>query len=248
MLKDFSEEKLDIMIQAGQSNSAGCGIGDVPEPFEPNGDIWYLNDNFTISLAQEQVVGNSVVANFSLTFADDYIKKGRLENGRKLLILRTAAGGTGFCDKRWGLEDDLFLRMMDMIRTALALNNENRLVAFLWHQGENDASQSVPHDVHYKNLKTLINTVRNTFNCENLPVVAADFVQEWEMKNRQICEPVVKAMKDVCSDIGNAKFLETTNLLSNNQKFGNEDDIHFCREALYQMGHEYYKAFEEIVG
>lgn len=36
MLKDFSEEKFDIIIQAGQSNSEGYGFGKVEGPYEPS--------------------------------------------------------------------------------------------------------------------------------------------------------------------------------------------------------------------
>jgi len=43
MLKDFSKEKFDILIQAGQSNSQGWGFGAVAAPYVPNGDAWYLN-------------------------------------------------------------------------------------------------------------------------------------------------------------------------------------------------------------
>ena len=46
MLKDFSKEEFDIIIQAGQSNSEGCGVGDVENPYTPNDSIWYLNNDF----------------------------------------------------------------------------------------------------------------------------------------------------------------------------------------------------------
>ena len=47
-------------------------------------------------------------------------------------------------------------------------------------------------------------------------------------------------------DCGNAGFVETSDLLSNNQKTQNNDDIHFCRESLHILGHRYYDAFEKI--
>ena len=43
MLKDFSGQKFDIIVQAGQSNAEGCGFGAVAEPFQPDEKIWYLN-------------------------------------------------------------------------------------------------------------------------------------------------------------------------------------------------------------
>lgn len=246
MLRDFSVEEFDILIQAGQSNSEGCGLGDVTVPFSQNGDIWYLNGDLTITPAREQIWGNGIVGNFALSFADEYVKCGSLSPGRKLLILRTAVGGTGFADKRWGLNDDLFLRMMEMIKTALKFNTKNKIVAFLWHQGETDAGFGVSESEHYKNLFTLINTVRTEFNLPKLPFIAGDFVSQWKMDNIKVCEPIIAAIKNVCADIGSAAFVETSELQSNDQRIGNGDVIHFCREALNQLGIQYYKAFVAI--
>ena len=248
MVRDFSKEKFDIIIQAGQSNSEGCGIGDASNPYEPNDSVWFLNNYFTISQADEWYDWrrNHTTTTFSLSFAREYIQKGRLKDGRKLLILRAAVGGTGFSDKRWGLQDDLFIMMTEMIKTSLALNPENRLVALLWHQGETDAQNAASYDMHFKNLSALVNAVRTAYSRPDLPFVAGDFVHHWKLKNIDACEPVAEAVKDVCESIGNGRFVETSGLLSNDQAVGDGDDIHFCRESLYELGRKYFDAFESI--
>lgn len=248
MIRDFSKEEFDIVVQAGQSNAYGCGLGPVAEPFTPSGDIFYLNNDFSVSMAQEEVWGNDAVGNFSLSFAVRYIQDGRLAPGRRLLILRTAIGGTGFLDNRWGLQDDLYIKMMEMIRTALELNGANRLVALLWHQGETDAMLGAGRELHTRNLSTLVDTVRNAFGYADLPFVAGDFVYHWRNENLEPCLPVIDAMKDVCRSIGNARFVETSELESNDQKVGNNDTIHFCREAIYRLGTKYYEAYCDIIG
>ena len=247
MLKDFGKEKFDIIIQGGQSNSDGTGHGAVEKPYEPNDTVWFLNQDFTISMAMERVAGNHTRNDFSLEFARRYIEDGRLENGRKLLVIRAAVGGTGFSDNRWGLKDDLFLQMMKMIKTALSLNSENRLVAFLWHQGEAEAGNA-DFGTHYNNLSTLVKTVRSEFEQLALPFIAGDFVQQWKLINSEICAPIVDAMREVCDKIGNAYFVETAGLKSNFEEYGKEadggeDNIHFSRAALYQLGGRYYDAF-----
>jgi len=239
-------EAFDIIIQAGQSNSEGYGYGDVKNPFEPSEKIWYLNSDFTISMAAEAVLGNFAAGSLSLPFAARYIKSGLLESGRKLLIIRAAVGGTGFSDGRWGLRDDLFLRMTDMTKTALELGGENRLAAFLWHQGETDAGNRASYETHFENLSKLINSVRSSFNSEKLPFIAGDFVHDWKMENISVCEPVIRAIMDVCAAAGSAAFVGTAGLLSNRQKIGIDDNIHFCREALYTLGEEYFKAFSAV--
>ena len=164
MLKDFSKEKFDILIQAGQSNSEGYGFGNVRDPYEVSDRVWYFNGDGTFQVAQEKVQKNGIQSNFSLSFARKYIEAGELGDDRKLLILRTAVGGTGFSDNRWKSTDDLYLRMMDMVKTVLALNPENRLKALLWHQGETDAMNQVTFDYYYAHIAELVNNVRTEFS------------------------------------------------------------------------------------
>ena len=205
-----------------------------------------LEPRFTLAAAVEQVEGNDTVGNFSLTFAEEYRKSGRLHSGRKLLVLRAAVGGTGFTDSRWGLKDDLFLTMMEMAHTALSLHPENRLVALLWHQGETDALNNATFAQHLQNLTALVETVRTTYRCEALPFVAGDFVEQWKAENAEICKPVVDAIRAVCKTVGHARFVESTGLESNHQKTQNGDTIHFSREALYELGQRYYNAWREL--
>ena len=254
MLRDFTKQPFDIIIQAGQSNSEGTGFGEASSPYTPKDTVWYLNADMTISIAGETVWENQIQSNYSLSFADEYIRCGLLEDGRNLLILRTSVGGTGFSDHRWGLSDDLYLHMMKMIRTALELNKENRLVAFLWHQGEADALAEASFETHYKNLETLLSQVRKEFACPELSFVAGDFVPQWVEQNEAICAPVVQAIRAVCANCGDGAFVESTGLLSNAQVFGEkvteifgwEDTVHFCRDALYELGRRYFAAFRQI--
>lgn len=250
MLRDFSKEKFDVILQAGQSNAEGCGLGKTEDPYVANYSVWYLNNDFSISKAQERIAtkesNNSIIADFSLPFAREYMAND-LKEGRNILIVRAAVGGTGFVDKRWNPTDDLYLKMMDMTETALSLNPENKLVAFLWHQGETDAANCVDYQTYRNSLSTLINNVRTTFSRKDLPFIAGDFVWHWKSQWLDRCEPIVKATKDICNEIGYAEFVQTDDLLSNDQAVGNEDIIHFCRDSIYKLGVRYYNAYQKIV-
>ena len=254
MENEWKREAFDVVIQAGQSNSEGCGLGPVTDPFVPSPEIWYLNPDLTVSPAQEAVWEGQTIGNFSLSFAAAYQKTGRLAEGRKLLIIRSAVGGTGFVDHHWGLQDDLFIRMMEMTRAALGGNPANRLKALLWHQGETDAlglpEQGLsPEEIfwrHKQNLTALVQAVRTEFQAGALPFVAGNFVPQWVGENQAICEPVVRAMRTVCDRIGHAAFVETDGLESNHQRIGNGDTIHFCREAQNLRGERYYQAFSRM--
>ena len=253
MLKNFAEEKFDVIVQAGQSNAEGYGFGSVSDPWKPSDRVWYLNGDFTIVPAVEEVTGNEIQSNFALPFVREYMNNGYLAEGRNLLILRTAVGGTGFLDNNWKLTDDLYLRMMEMIRTALSLNPENRLTAFLWHQGETDASLNASYDVHYQHLMTLFRSVAEEFRVPDLPFIAGDFVQHWKNDNLAICTPVVDAIRAVCRDIGCGAFVETDGLLSNYPELHRDplgwfDPIHFSRVAIYELGKRYFAAFAALKG
>jgi hypothetical protein len=244
MLEIYKNDLFDIIIQGGQSNAEGCGGGPVTDEYVPNENILYMNNDFTISIAEERIWDGNKINDFSLSFAREYIKNGRLANGRKILIIRSAVGGTGWADHRWGMTEDLYLKMMEMTKKALELNPENKLVAFLWHQGETDCGS--PYDTHYNHLKELVESVRMVYKYPNLPFIAGDFVHEWKNKYLSETELTAQAIKDVCNDIGNAAFVETAELHSNNQDTGNGDDIHFSRKALNHLGVKYFEAFIKI--
>lgn len=126
------------------------------------------------------------------------------------------------------------------------MNEQNKLVAFIWHQGENDAG--TPAAEHSAHLSGVVNSVRGEFNLPKLPFICGDFVHEWKWANIAACEPTVNGMIDMCCDIGYARFVLTDTLKSNNEKHGNGDGIHFCRESLRLLGIRYFKAYREISG
>ena len=252
MLKDFSKEKFDILIQAGQSNSEGYGFGIVSDPYVVNDRVWYFNGDGTFQIAQEKVQKNGIQSNFALSFARKYIEEGMLDDDRKLLILRTAVGGTGFSDNRWKSTDDLYLRMMNMVKTVLELNPENRLKALLWHQGETDAMNQVTFEYYHEHITALVNQVRTVFSVPTLPFIAGDFVPLWKSQNEEKCVPVIDALKNVCKQEYSA-FVETAGLDSNFEDDSphplgwSRDDAHFCRRAIYRLGERYFRAYRSIL-
>ncbi len=252
--------KFDIIIQAGQSNAEGMGVGNVETSFLPSERIYrleakktvehfpenlritYAEQPFTLQRAEERLCGEERIADFSLSFAKAYEEK-FLSSDRDILIIRAAVGGSGFQKGHWTQDGILYLKMIEMIDYALSLNPENRLVAFLWHQGEHDAFEHNEPDRFEWQLKDMVLSVRERYHTPNLPFIAGDFVNEWKSKNLSDCIPIVDKIKKVTSEIDNGAFVETADLLSNNQVTGNGDDIHFCRAAQYKLGKRYFEKF-----
>lgn len=260
------DKKYDIIIQAGQSNAEGSGRGPVSTEKEyiPQASICYLtsqksiecnhgivevnftDNNFTVEIAEERKDENGqMVGDFSLLFAKDYLASDFAKNGRGLLIIRCGLGGTSFSQSHWGLHDECYLKMIEMIDYALQLNVDNRIVAFLWHQGESDVINNSSTDEYYYNLNNMLHAVRMRYG--DVPFIAGDFVYDWKNKNLSGCNPIVQEIRRVINNNKLSAFVETSGLPSNDQKIGNGDDIHFCREALYELGHRYFKAFSEII-
>ena len=150
---DYKNEKFDIVIQAGQSNAQGYGFGEVDQEYVPNEDVLCLTnekkvevvDNclkvefadkpFEIVVANEEIENDKPIGNFSLTFAEEYIKNGLLKKGRKLLIVRSAVGGTGFYGKHWGQDDILYKKMLEMTDYAVSLTPKTKSLPFCGIKG-----------------------------------------------------------------------------------------------------------------
>jgi len=246
MLKDFSLERFDIVIQAGQSNAFGTGFGPAAEPYAPDSRVLCLHRDFMVVPAAETVDGNRIRGNFSLAFAREYLRAGLLAQGRRLLIIRAALGSTSFSGGHWGLGDPLFLGMMELLGAALALNPANRAAALLWHQGENDAG-TLDGGAYARHLTDLVHAVREA--CPGLPFIAGDFVPQWKRESGlppgQV-EAIVSAQRAICGGLGRAAFVETHGLLSNAETLGGGDKVHFCRDALNQLGARYFGGYRDV--
>lgn len=52
---DFSKVKFDIIIQGGQSNAEGCGIGPVTRELTPSVNAFYLYAEKTVTIDEENL-------------------------------------------------------------------------------------------------------------------------------------------------------------------------------------------------
>lgn len=254
--------KFDIIIQAGQSNSEGYGLGPVEREYIPTEKVWlldapkrvtalpdrmdivYFDEPPVLKIADEEVGDSGKIGNFGLTFAEEYIQAGLLEEGRALLIIRAGVGGTGFWRKEWGLGSLLYNKLVELVDYALSLDKDNKVVALLWHQGEHDSVAVNPPENFAASLKEQMLDTRARYG--EIPIVAGDFVNDWKSKNLNLCEPIIATIKKVLAELGRGAFVETADLPSNDQKTGNGDDIHFCRQSQHILGRRYFEAFKNL--
>ena len=134
--------------------------------------------------------------------------------------------------------------MIEMTDYAMKLNPENRVVAFLWHQGEGDTNHT-PADIYRQKMEAVLHDIRARYG--KMPFIAGDFVPEWIPTRLENCLGLARVYRQISSDNQKAAFVESDGLLSNNQMMNNGDNIHFCREALYELGHRYFDAFSKMI-
>lgn len=269
----YANEPLDIVILAGQSNMEGNGVGGAEDCRKPNEKILVMNGEiatrvekkpygnaylivdyspeYTISVADQVVRDGRLRYSLALTFADLYEKE-RLFEGRRLLLVQSSVGGTGFAKGHWGEGEPLFERMLDMTATALKMNPDNRIVAFLWHQGEHDAYEGADTDpdelkASYKQkLGGLIKLFRDRFGEQ--PFLAAGFSRGWVPEYPKQNEAVNTATAELCNELPNAAFISDTSDLSvNDELVGDGDTVHFSRPALITLGQRYYSAYKSLL-
>ena len=139
-----------------------------------------------------------------------------------------------------------------MVNFALDLGTENRVVTFLWHQGEHDSFENSDLSLktkklyYYDKFKNLLCKFKERYG-DNIPVVAGDFSYEWVNDgNYENCKAISNATKKVIKELGGA-YVQTKDLQSNNQAINNGDKIHFSRKSLYILGKRYFNKFFRIV-
>lgn len=237
-LSAYANEKLDIIVVAGQSNAEGCGRGYEEMKYRQNPLILSLDKKKGLKIANENNIGRVYRSWFGLTFGEEYIKQGLLKKDRKLLLLNVAVGGTGFSDNRWGLTEDLYLNMINRVNTFQKLNVENSVKCILWHQGESDALNNMSEEKYYEKLTTLIVNARKQIDLLKLPFIAGDMVPEWK-----VTEPmsfvIERATRRVVKDTPDCYYVESSELEGNSKP----DIIHFNRKSNIELGKRYFESF-----
>lgn len=264
-------DNFDVIILAGQSNAEGNGIMDMTEEdgitdkayelVDKNPAYIYTTENggwaFELTVPTETVLkraayrtdGKVKYADLSGEFANAYAQH-CLKGDRKILIVKTPIGGTGFTKKQWGVGNILSDRLFTMVDKALALGGDNKVVGLLWHQGEHDAFERADktakeiYDYYTEKFTEQMLAIRARYG--NMPIIAGEFVNEWADANKRECDAVETATKDVLRKLGNSAVVSSEGLMSNNQKCGNGDGIHFCADSVKELGKRYYEAFINV--
>lgn len=233
------DSDFDILIVAGQSNAEGYGRGSKALAFVPHDPIYTYSVQRGVYPAEDIPVGRlGTRSGFWQFLAELYVRDGRLPEDRKLLVLNSAVGGTGFADHQWGVGEPLSERLYKWIG-RFSRNPNNRFIAALWHQGEREVVDKVGRQTHYRNMQLLLNGIRDAVGFD-LPFVCGDMTESWRQEN-PACAEITQAQMDLTQNNARCAFVGTDGVESNRWP----DNIHFSRKGNIELAGRYY---EKMVG
>ena len=276
MEKDFSKMVFDIVVVAGQSNAEGYGVSYDTKPLvisnayelidknkygmrlKEDGSYGGLNFVYPVETIIRELQerkgddGKTYCADLSLSFVKKYQKSKYYSPDRKILVIKTAYGGSGFAFDQQGVGNPLYQRTLDMINVGLSLNKNNKIVAFLWHQGEHDAFENAQfsyderYEYYYSNLLKQFLAFREEYKQFDFPIITGELCRDWKKRYVVQSEAVEKATINVCEKIGNAMFVHTSDLPSNEEENHNGDLDHYSKKSILILGERYFEAFASL--
>lgn len=180
----------DIILLIGQSNMAGHSTTNQFDALIDFTDPRILQRPPVGTYANQLIQANDPLwhhdrqaqgaIGLGMQFARDYVQS--ILPNRELVLLPQAQGGTGFAANRWNPGNDLYNSAVTNTNTILAANPNNRLVAILWHQGENDVNWRKP--TYISLLDAMITGMRSAITgAANVPFILGELAPTWVTGN-----------------------------------------------------------------
>ncbi len=276
----------DIIVVAGQSNAAGAGIPD--RNAQPHGGQFddRIMQVGRFGRKNHQVIPVPDVSEvqpgdglehwgkprrsrtrtgFSRAFAEHYAAS-VLHADRQVLIVPAARGSTSISE--WIGDPDfvprkraaapLYRDMIERVRTALQQPGDNRVVAFLWHQGEADINRTRRGDPamdaarYERALRGLLSGVQRDIP-GTYPIVLGKYTPDWLANNSaglRTKRQFERVLEAIAADSGRIGLVATAGLQSNygaglTDRRGQQ--VHFSGPAAAELGGRYFTVWACIL-
>ena len=231
-------EGYDVFLLAGQSNMVGRGT-----PFDPvldavDPNIWQWTQAGAVTPATARLDHNDGEApervGMGLSFARAYHAA---NPSRPVLLVPTAKGGSGFAGEDWNPGDYYFETAVTQANAAMASHPGNRLIAILWHQGENDVLAPYSTAQYAAAVDRLIYRLRaRVSGAATAPFILGQFVPAWTSSPSPAA--VLSAINATPSRVAFTAVAPSAGLSGNSP----EDVIHFDAPSLRTYGSRYFTA------
>jgi hypothetical protein len=235
-----ADTAFDIIIAAGQSNMVGrdtlpsYSTADSALP-----GMYQLRLDYSITPANQPlnysgVTAHSVSPAFYFTRRIIEDADPLIYSGNPLLIIPAAVGGSGFRDNRWKVGDTLY---RDMVRRANYILNRypgSRIIAVIWHQGEQDARIADSAIFKYPvRLNELIYSARKEMSCETTPWILGHLVPRTDSVNRKMYNHIENSGRN----------MNYTAIVPSTGLSHRGDSLHFTAASSKALGRRYYDYF-----
>jgi len=225
----------DVILLAGQSNMIGRN-GSIDEVLDaPDERIFQYGWNgHKVVLANDPLDHDGETANtigMGMTFAKQYLADNPT---RKILLVPTAKGATGFQDTYWQDGGTGYNGAITQVEAAIAAGDSGtNLVAILWHQGEDDNGDYTEAQ-YAAQLDALISGWRSDIDgaTSSTPFIAGD-IADW---STGYDADISAAIEDTPNRVPYTAFVETDDLSDGG------DSLHFSAAAQRTLGERYYTA------
>lgn len=205
--------------------------------------------------------------NFSSQFTQRYVQA---NPGRNVLIINNAFEGVPLCSPKndhelirplqWNICGNLYNTAIRRVRDALSWNSNNRVVAILWSQGEQDMDNGTTATTYRTELEKFVNTIRTDIGNINIPFLACGYSDQVNFRNdrnlRTSYENEVKRLS--CTPFDGINGNRTvTNPRGSLSKFGfistsgvgcdlPNNKVHFSFAGQRELGKRFYDVFSVI--
>ncbi len=218
----------------GQSNMAGRGnIAQAHEIKTQNIQL-FRSGRWTSFHRPVQPDRSFSGVNLAESFAEKYAQ----EHGVTVGLIPCADGGT--CLDQWQEGSLLYDNAVNCARLA---QRTSTIAGVLWHQGESDC-----HDgrsgVYYEKLEKIFAALRRDLDLYDVPFILGglgDFIEIYgEGSLAEGFKVVNPALERYASEHEMTGFADASGLKPN------DDNLHFCSDALYEFGLRYYEEFRKL--
>ena len=240
-------EGYDIILNIGQSNThyGDEGAFVVPKIHEDIQQLGRFNGNDMEIIQAKEPLEHHTQLNqsigFATTFAELY-RRDFLTKGRKVLIIPCGHAGTGFQDGKWSVGGYLYTDAYRRVEHIYQFADKSKLVAILWHQGENDIGN--PH--YQEDLDGFIKALRTQVKNETVPFILGGMVPYWVNQNseRQTIQSIIK---DTPQRLNRTGYADPEYPFEIEKTVKDQNAIHYDGAGQIEIGRRYYETYKKIV-
>lgn len=206
--------------------------------FQASGEKVVSSDPFETVLPQgdQKVVGVGLGRTFGRLLAE-------ANPGKTVGLIPAAVGGTSISAWMPGGVDDWNASNYpydNAVKLAREAQKTGKIVAVLWHQGENDSKRQTPG--YTEKLRTVIRNFRHDLDLgDDVPFIAGDMASFYPESIASHIEVVDNALAEIAAEDPRFRYVLTKDLKHRG------DNLHYDTESLHELGARYFEAYRQFL-